>query len=206
MRTALALCLASLPALAAVPEPGEGTITLLGSVRTIIPNNQSYMNDVFATGHNAVQPGGIAAFGYQYDEELHVKIELGFLYDKYRIPVGGDLTVKTIPLLLGLDYGFFRRDRFTFFLGGGLGYLLNTGDRGGASNEANSTGAYASLGFRVQLGGPIALVIEDRYLLGSAQADAGNSTKTLNVGGNLLSVGVMVHFLEPEEKGHPVGH
>jgi len=33
--------------------------------------------------------------------------------------------------------------------------------------------------------------------------DAGNSTHTLNVGGNLVSLGLMFHFFQPEEKGHP---
>lgn len=203
MRIALALVLASLPAIAAVPEKGEGTITLLGGVRWI-PGNQDYINEQFAS-HQALQPGGIASFGYQFDEDLHFKIELGYLYDHYRIPVGGDLKVKTIPLLLGLDWGVWRTARSTFYVGGGLGYLLNTGDRAGFSNEANSTGAYAGVGFRFQLGGPIALVVEERYTLGSAQVDAGNSARTLNVGGNLLSVGLMLHFLEPDEKGHPLG-
>ena len=203
MRIALALCLAALPALAAVPEKGEGTITLLGGLRWIPGGNQDYMNDVFATSHNALQPAGIASFGYQFDEDLHFKIELGYLYDKYKIPVNGDLTVKTIPLLLGIDDAFVRRDRFTFYGGGGIGYLLNTGSRNGANNEANSTAAYLMLGVRFQLAGPFALVVEDRYILGSAQADAGNSTQVLNVGGTLLLVGVMLHFHEADEDHRP---
>jgi opacity protein-like surface antigen len=203
MRIVLAVLLLAAPASAAVPEKGEGTITLLGGARWIPGGNQDYLHDLNEGSHQPIQPGGIASFGYQFDEDLHFKIELGYLYDKYRIPVGGDLTVKTIPILLGIDTGLLRRERFTLYAGGGIGYLLNTGSRNGASNEANSTAAYLALGLRLQIAGPIALVIEDRYILGSAQVDAPASAQTLNVGGNLLSVGVMSHFLEPEETNRP---
>ena len=204
MRLALALLLAAAPALAAVPEKGEGTITVLGGVRAILPGNQAYLDEQLAT-HSFVQPGFLASFGYQYDEELHFKIELGYMLDHYRI-AGGDLTVKSIPILLALDTALVKGDRFTVYGGGGIGYSLNTGTRSGANNEANSTAAYLALGLRWQLGGPAALVIEDRYTLASAQVDAGHSQQNLNVGGNLLSLGLMFHFLEPEEKGHPTGH
>ena len=146
------------------------------------------------------QPGGLASFGYQFDNELHIKIEIGYLYDRYRI-AGGDLVVKTIPILLALDTTLVTGKWFTLYGGGGLGYSLNTGSRGGANNEANSTAGYVALGLRLRLGGPLALVIEDRWTLASAQVDAGNSTQTLNVGGNLLSLGLMFHFLQPDE--HP---
>ena len=202
MRIALMVWLLAAAAGAAVPENGEGTITLLGGVRWIPGGNQDYVDEQFGS-HRPLQPGGIASFGYQYDEDLHFKIELGYLYDKYRIPVGGDLTVKTIPLLIGLDTGLWKRERFTLYAGGGIGYLLNTGERNGASNEANSTAAYVAVGFRFQLGGPFALVVEDRYTLGSAQVDASTSAQMLSVGGNLFSVGLMFHFLEPEEKNRP---
>jgi hypothetical protein len=33
--------------------------------------------------------------------------------------------------------------------------------------------------------------------------DAANSNQSFNVGGNLLSLGVMFHFLQPDDKGHP---
>jgi hypothetical protein len=69
-------------------------------------------------------------------------------------------------------------------------------------NEANSTAGYVALGFRMQLPGPMALVVEDRYTLSHAQVDP-QSTQMLNVGGNLLSVGLMFHFLQPDDKGKP---
>lgn len=204
MRIALALLLAAAPALAAVPEKGEGSITLLGGAR-IIPGNQDYLNEQFAS-HKVFQPGFLASFGYQYDDELHFKIEIGYLLDHYRNPVGGDLSVRSIPMFIALDTALWRGERFTLYGGGGIGYSLNTGSRNGTNNEANSTAGYVALGLRWQLVGPLAAVIEERYTIASAQVDAGNSTQVLNVGGNLLSIGVMFHFFEPEEKGRPPGH
>jgi hypothetical protein len=203
-RALLLLLLASAPALAAVPEKGEGTITLFGGAR-FIPGNGDYINEQFAT-HKALQPGFLGSFGYQYDEELHFKIEIGYLLDHYNIPVGGDLNVKTIPILIALDTALWKGQRFTLYGGGGLGYSLNTGTRNGTSNEANSTAGYVALGLRWQLGGPVAAVIEDRYTIASAQVDAGNSTQILNVGGNLLSLGLMFHFLQPDEHGQGIGN
>ena len=199
MRLALIFALAALPAAAAVPEKGEGTITLLGGARYLWGNGD-FINEQFAA-HQVFQPGGLASFGYQFDNELHIKIEIGYLYDRYRI-AGGDLVVKTIPILLALDTTLVTGKWFTLYGGGGLGYSLNTGTRAGATQEANSTAGYLAIGFRAQLGGPAALVIEDRVEISTAQVDP-ISTHHLNVGGNLLSVGVMFHFLEPEEKGHP---
>jgi opacity protein-like surface antigen len=201
MRLALVLLLAASAAFAAVPEKGEGTITLLGGAR-YIPGNGDYVNEQFAS-HKVFQPGFLASFGYQYDDELHFKIEIGYMLDHYRMPVGGDLTVKSIPILLALDTALWRGERFTLYGGGGIGYSLNTGTRNGTNNEANSTAGYLALGLRWQLGGPVAAVLEERYTIASAEVDAGNSQRILNVGGNLVSLGLMFHFFQPEEKGHP---
>ncbi len=200
MRLLIALLLASSPALAAVPETGEGTIALLPGLRTLFPSNSGYLTEQGAT-HQQLQPGGIASFGYQYDDALHFRIDLGYLVDRYRIP-GGDLSVRSIPVLIGLDTVLWRAPGLTLYGGGGIGYSLNTGTRGGKTNEANSTAAFLALGLRIRLGGPLALVIEDRFTLASAQVDAANSTQSLNVGGNFLAVGLMIHFLQPEEKSY----
>lgn len=200
MRLAIVFLLCAAPAFAAVPESGEGTITFFGGVRTIFPTNHDYLVEQGAT-HQPIQPGGLASFGYQYDDQLHFKIEIGYMLDHYRIP-GGDLDVKTIPVLLGMDTALWRGPAFTLYGGGGIGYSLNTGTRGGLNNEANSTAGYLALGIRLRLGGPAALVIEDRWTLASAQVDAANSTRALNVGGNFFSVGLMFHFLQPEEKSY----
>ena len=200
MRVLIALLLAASPVLAAVPETGEGTITLLGGVRSILPSNSGYLTEQGAA-HQQLQPGGIASFGYQYDDALHFRIDLGYMVDRYRIP-GGDLSVRSIPVLIGLDTALWRTPALTLYGGGGIGYSLNTGSRNGLNNEANSTAAYLALGLRVRLAGPVAFVVEDRFTLASAQVDAANSTQSLTVGGNFLAVGLMFHFLQPEEKSY----
>jgi hypothetical protein len=200
MRLALVLLLSAAPAFAAVPEKGEGTIALLPGVRAVYGNG-AYLNEQGAT-HQLLQPGGLASFGYQYDEELHFKIEIGYMLDRYRI-AGGDLSVKSIPITIGLDTALWKGSWFTLYGGGGIGYSLNTGTRGGVSNEANSTAGFLCLGFRARLLEKLALVIEDRVTLASAQLDAANSTQRLNTGGNFFSVGLMFHFLEPDDKGKP---
>jgi hypothetical protein len=200
MRLALVLLLSAAPAFAAVPEKGEGTIALLPGVRAVYGNG-AYLNEQGAT-HQLLQPGGLASFGYQYDEELHFKIEIGYMLDRYRI-AGGDLSVKSIPITIGLDTALWKGSWFTLYGGGGIGYSLNTGTRGGVSNEANSTAGFLCLGFRARLLEKLALVVEDRVTLASAQLDAANSTQRLNTGGNFFSVGLMFHFLEPDDKGKP---
>jgi hypothetical protein len=199
-RLVVAVLLCSAPAaLAAVPAEGEGTITFLGGIRTVLPTNADYLHDVGAT-HQNLLPAGIASFGYQFDKELHFKLEGGWYPDVYHI-AGGDLTVTSIPILLGLDTVLFSGDRFSFYAGGGIGYLLNTGKRPGMSNEANSTAVYVGLGFRYQLGGIVALVMEDRYIYATAAVDGLDPNRSLNVGGNLLLGGLMFHFHEADD--HP---
>ena len=100
--------------LAAVPEKGEGTITLLGGLRTIFPANNGYLNEQPGATHQQAQFGGLGSFGYQYDEELHFKIEIGYMLDRYKIP-GGDLSVKSIPILIGLDTALWRGQAFTLY-------------------------------------------------------------------------------------------
>ncbi len=195
-----AAALAGSPAFAAVPEKGEGTITLLGGARILIPGNGAYLDEQGAA-HRLFQPGGIASFGYQYDDELHVRIDIGYLYDRYRI-AGGDLVVRTIPIMFGIDTALLKGPAFTLYGGGGVGYLLNTGSRSGVDNEANSTGGYLALGLRLRLTALLGAVIEERITISSAAVDA-QSQQRLNVGGNLLSVGLMFHFLQPDDKGHP---
>src|SRR5467141_2047628 len=146
MRLALAVLLAASAAAAAVPEKGEGTITLLGGMRGVIPGNGDYVTEQSAS-HQVIQPGGLASFGYQYDDDLHFKIEVGYLVDRYSI-VGGDLRVTSVPIFLALDTPLIKGRSFTFYGGGGIGYSLNTGSRHGISNEANSTAGYVGLGLR----------------------------------------------------------
>jgi hypothetical protein len=195
----VALLVAS-PSFAGPPEKGEGTITLLGGLRLVFPNNSDYLSAVGAT-HQPITPAAIASFGYQFDEELHFKIELGYLSDHYKNPAG-DLNVRSIPILLGLDTVILKSERFTFYGGGGIGYLLNTGSRNGVDNEANSTVFYGALGLRFQLGGIAAFVLEDRYILASAAVDPQEPNQSLTVGGNLFLAGIMFHFHEADD--HPM--
>lgn len=207
MRPTLVFALALLsaaPAIAAppvsigVPEKGEGTVALFGGLR-LIPGNGNYLNDQGGK-HQLLQPGALAAFGYQFDEELHFTIDLGYGIDSYQLNTGGDLLVRSFQVLLGLDTVLKRGPWYTIYGGGGIGYSLNTGSRNGINNEANSTAVYLALGWRMRLTEKVALVLEDRYTLANAAVDP-TSTRTLNVGGNLLMVGFLFHFLEPDEKG-----
>lgn len=197
MRLALVFALLAAPALAAVPEKGEGTLTVLPGARYLF-GNSAYLSEQGGT-HRAIQPGVIGSFGYQYDDELHFKIDLGYLLDSY----SDGLQVRTVPILIGMDTALLRRSWCTLYGGGGIGYSLNTGTRNGHTQEANSTAGYLQVGWRIALATKLALVIEDRYTLASAQVDFPTSTQSINVGGNFLSVGLMVHFLEPDDKGHP---
>src|SRR5467141_4902523 len=96
MRLALAILLAASSTAAAVPEKGEGTITLLGGTRALVPGNGDYLSEQGAS-HQALQPGGLVSFGYQYDDDLHFKIEIGYLTARSRIATRA-LQVKTIKL------------------------------------------------------------------------------------------------------------
>ena len=194
MRIALALALLSAaPAFAGPPEPGvpevgEGTVSVLGGLR-LIP-----FNGGACTGgctHRLLEPGALASFGYQYDEELHFKIDLGYGIDK-----DTDKTVRSVQLLIGLDTALMKRSWFTIYGGGGIGYSLNTFTAEGKDNvEANATAAFLQLGWRVRLTTSLALILEERYTLASALGQS--------VGGNLIAVGLMFHFNQPDDKGHP---
>jgi hypothetical protein len=197
----LAALLPAVPAFAGPPEKGEGDITILGGVRFVLPSNADYISDQPGASHQPLTPAGIASFGYQFDNELHFKIELGYFSDKYNNPAG-DLSVRSIPILLALDTVLLKTERLTFYGGGGIGYLLNTGTRNGVNNEANSTAGYLALGLRVQLGGIAAFVVEDRYILASAAVDPSDQGRSLTVGGNLVLAGIMFHFFEPDD--HPM--
>src|SRR5438477_5623717 len=126
MRLCLVLLLASLPAFTAVPEKGEGDITLLGGLRTIFPANNTYLNETIGASHQPLQFGGLASFGYQYDDELHFKIEIGYMVDRYKA-TGGDLLVRSVPILFAMDTALWRGKAFPLYGGGGIGYSPNTG-------------------------------------------------------------------------------
>jgi hypothetical protein len=204
---ALAACaLAAAPSARAdgVPEKGEGTITLLGGFR-LIPQH-GFLSTVASDGQGhtisqqQLQPQGLAILGFMPDEDLHVTIGLGYGIDRYKIS-DGDLSVSSFTILLGADTPLVRGPSYTLYGGGGLGYSLNTITRLGVGTESNSTAGYVALGFRYRLAGRLALVVEDRYTVATAGYPPLNAS--INVGGNLLSVGLQFHFFSPEDKGHP---
>src|SRR5205823_885106 len=80
LRTAAALLLAAAPALAGVPDKGDGTITLLAGLRAI-PGGE-YQSETTAK-HALFHPGFLLGFGFQPDDELHAGIQLGYGLDQY---------------------------------------------------------------------------------------------------------------------------
>jgi hypothetical protein len=185
-----------------VPEQGEGTIALLGGFR-LIPQH-GFLSSVQSSGatisQKQFQPQGIAYLGFMPDDDLHVTIGLGYGIDRYAISTG-DLSISSFTLLLGADIPLLRGDKYTLYGGGGIGYSLNTLTRSGVSTESNSTAGYLAVGFRYKLGAKVALVVEDRYTIASAAYPPLNAN--VNMGGNLLSAGLLFHFFSPEDKGHP---
>jgi len=193
------LVVAAAPALAGVPEKGDGTITLLGGARQIPTGD-------YGSGkqHRFVQPGLVLGFGYQPDDELHGGVQIGYMLDKYGS--GADaLSIRSIQILLQLDTALFKESWYTLYAGGGLGYSLNTSTRGATNVEANSTAGFIALGGRFRLTDHLALVVEDRYMISSAAADAAAPNTTVNVGGNLFAVGLQLHFFSTEDRGRPGG-
>src|SRR3979490_532812 len=169
----LAAVLLLLPVAAAraegVPEKGEGTVALLGGAR-LIPQHgflSTVRQDGRSISQRQFQPQGSPFPGVLPDADLHVTIGFGYGIDKYQIS-DGDLSVTSFTILLGADTPLFRGRSWEIFGGGGLGYSLNTLSRNGTNPESNPTAGYLALGFRRQLAGRFALVIEDRYTVASA--------------------------------------
>ena len=198
LRTAAWILLAAAPVLAGVPEKGDGTITMLGGLRAI-PGGQ-YQSDS-GNKHGLWHPGFLLGLGFQPDDELHGSIQLGYGLDQY-----GDnpaaLKIRSFQILLGLDTALFQRSWCTLYAGGGIGYSLNTITRPTGDLEANSALGFVSLGFRFRITDHLAGVIEDRYNISSAAGDPSTSN-TVNMGGNILSAGILFHFFSPDDKGHP---
>jgi Outer membrane protein beta-barrel domain len=197
LRSLAVLLLAAAPAFAGVPSKGDGTITVLGGLRAI-PGGD-YASEA-GRDHSPWHPGFLAEFGYQLDDELHGGIQIGYGLDSY----GGTrpITIHSLQILLAIDTVLAQQSWFTLYAGGGIGYSLNTAIQAGGNVEANSAAGFVALGFRFRLADHLAAVVEERYTIASATADV-TSTNAVNVGGNLLSAGLMFHFFSPGDKGHP---
>jgi hypothetical protein len=198
LRTAACVLLAAAPALAGVPGKGDGTITLLGGVRAI-PGGE-YQSETGAK-HALWHPGFLVGLGFQPDDELHGGIQLGYGLDQYGEGAGA-LKIRSFQILLELDTALTQGNWYTLYAGGGLGYSLNTISRAAGDLEANSAVGFVSVGFRFRISDHVGGVIEDRYSISSAAADP-SATNTVNMGGNLLTAGIIFHFFSPEDKGHP---
>jgi hypothetical protein len=197
LRSAACVLLATAPALAGVPAKGDATITVLGGLRAI-PGGQ-YQTDTGAK-HSLWHPGVLLGLGFQPDDELHGGIQLGYGLDQYG-EGSSALKIRSFQILLELDTALVQGNWYTVYAGGGLGYSLNT-ISGAASLEANSALGFVAVGFRFRISDHVGGVIEDRYGISSAAADpAVNST--VNMGGNMLSAGLIFYFFSPEDKGHP---
>ena len=201
---ALSCAAVSSAASAAVPQSGEATVTLLAGWRGV--PQHALMSQLTRDGENPVhplfQPGFLLSLGFQPDDDMHISIDLGYGLDKWQL-ANGDASVSIVNVLLAGDTALLKGPRWSLYLGGGLGYSLNTFSRGGRSTESNGSAGFIKAGFRFQLTGPVALVLEDRYTL--ASADYPELKSIVNVGGNTLSIGLQFHFLSPDEKGHPSG-
>jgi len=197
LRSLMFLLLAAAPALAGVPAKGDGTITILGGVRGI-PGG-AYASEQ-GKEHSLWHPGFMSEFGYQLDDELHGGIQIGYQLDEYEGTT--PLKIRSIPILLVMDTALAQRSWFTLYAGGGLGYYLNTVTTPTGDVEANSAAGFVALGFRFRITDFMGGVIEERYTIASATPDSG-STNTVNMGGNLVSAGLMFHFFSPGDKGHP---
>ena len=185
-----------------IPEKGEGTVALMGGFR-LIPQH-AFLATVEQQGlsisQTQFQPQGTLFLGFMPADELHATIGLGYGIDRYKIS-GGDLSIGSFTILLGADTPLVQGDGWSIYGGGGLGYSLNTLTRGGVDTESNSTAGYLAVGLRYRLTVQFALVVEDRYTLASAGYPPLNAN--VNVGGNVFSVGLLLHFNSPEDKGHP---
>jgi hypothetical protein len=186
---------AAAPAFAGVPDKGDGTITVLGGFR-LVPGGD-YASET-GLSHSLIQPGFLASFGYQIDDELHIDIQGGYLPDHYGSG-SSELKIVSVPILLAIDTALLKDSWYTLYGGGGLGYSLNNSSRAGKNVEANSTAGFLAVGLRMRLSDHFAFVVEERYTISSAQLDTA-ARNSINVGGNLLSIGFQLHFFSSDEK------
>jgi hypothetical protein len=195
-----------------VPGKGEATVGILGGPRWV-PTG-SFIDDQTASGYRAFKPTfspfALLELGYAPEPDFHVSIQLGYGVERvFMIP--GTLQSRSFEILLGADTSLLRRSWGTLYVGGGLGYSLNMLSQSGSDVEANSSAGFARLGLRIPVAKNFAFVIEDRYTLSSAALPAqggplvyGGSATSLNVGGNLLSIGLQFHYIDSDEKTRPL--
>jgi Outer membrane protein beta-barrel domain len=194
-----------------VPAKGEATVTLLGGLRTVPMGG--FLDDQTKAGYRPwktlFSPGFLLGLGYAADADFHLGLELGHGLHKIQMTPGA-LQTRSFTILLFADTPLFRRSWVSFYVGGGLGYSLNTLSQNGNDVEANSSAGFVKAGLRFPIAPRFALVIEERYTLASAALPGANGPLvysglegSLNVGGNLVSIGLQFHYMDTEEKGRP---
>ncbi|MBS2025854.1 MAG: outer membrane beta-barrel protein [Deltaproteobacteria bacterium] len=181
---------------------GDGTLALQGGLRTIPQHTfiQGMRNSGLNPQYSPLTPYGVFSGGYQLDEQLHVSVDFAYGIETTGL-TGGDAQNKNFGLLFCLDGAFFQRRWITLYGGGGIGYSINTFSRAGSDTESNSSAGLVKLGARIALNKKLALVIEDRYIFSSAYWPAAQAT--MNTGGNVFTVGLMLHFFSGKEE-HPM--
>lgn len=200
-RVALALCFsagavarADVPA--HTPRTGEGTIAILGGLRYVPQASTLGFTD------RKLFPGGVAGqFGYQYDDAISVAIDISYLADRYDFADFSRLHVGTTDVSFLLMWTPRPWGRLAPYLGGGAAYsfssFLTTGQPV-AIHEGSTQGAVLAGGLRLALWGGFGLQLEDRFVF--AQADS-TTHGSLDVGGNLLSLGLWV-AMDADESHH----
>jgi opacity protein-like surface antigen len=190
-----------------IPGEGDASVTVLAGAR-LVPLG-SFFDDQAAAGYRPwktfTDPGFLLSLGYAPEGDFQIKLEIGYGVERlYMTP--GTLDIRSVSILLAADTSLLRLPWMTLYGGGGIGYSLNTLSQNVASVESNSTAGYVCLGARFPLTRRLALVVEERYTLSFAGLPGptgalvyGGSSSSINVGGNLLSVGLMFHYFQPDE-------
>ena len=194
-----------------VPVRGEATISLLGGAR-LIPQG-GFLDDQTKAGYRPfktlVQPGFLLGLGFAPEQDFHIQLSFGYGLDRiFMTP--GTLQTKSFTILLGADTALLRRSWVTLYAGGGIGYSLNTLSQNGNNVEANSSAGFVCVGLRFPLFDRFALVIEERYTLASSSLPGptgplvyAGTESSLNVGGNLLSIGLQFHYVDTDDAKRP---
>ena len=105
---------------------------------------------------NAVGVGGKIDFAHHF--ELRASYFSDLTADTS--PESRDFEIKAIPLEAGLNFKFAPSDRFTPYVGGGIGYYLLDTNRGDIDDE---TGWYGVVGANIRGSSSLGFMVEGIY-------------------------------------------
>jgi hypothetical protein len=190
-------------------------VTLLGSVPAVASAQSGPVRDSgridlgpgwrYETLRGSSSFGGAGRFSWHIDARWFLGIELGAWAG--RIPAArlgvegaGDMDVFVGDLRVALG-GHITRVGPVFLYGvGGGGYHLVGVTEGERYREGATQGLFLGAGAFWPLTDRVGLFIEDRWtFLSRIQADVAGETPMLDIGGNLLWVGLVLVF-EPERR------